>query len=77
MVLLKNITTKNKIIRPAIANIDKIVIVSSVCQPSPNLFIIDKMTATAINKGIEPVIIFLRLIYSRQMSFRKFIKIQV
>lgn len=54
----KILPRKNKIIRPAIANIDKIVIVSSVCQPSPNLFIIDKMTATAINKGIEPVIVF-------------------
>ena len=49
---------KNKIIRPAIANIDKLVIVSSVCEPEPNLFIIDKMTATAISKGIEPVIVF-------------------
>lgn len=49
---------KNKIIRPAIANIDKLVIVSSVCEPEPNLFIIDKMTSTAINKGIEPVIVF-------------------
>lgn len=51
-------TRKNKIIRPAIANIDKLVIVSSVCEPEPNLFIIDKMTATAISKGIEPVIVF-------------------
>ena len=49
---------KNKIIRPAVANIDKLIIVSSVCDPVPNLFIIDKMTATAIHKNIEPVIIF-------------------
>lgn len=48
----------NKIIRPAIANLDKLIIVSSVCEPSPNLFIIDKMTATAINKEIEPVVVF-------------------
>ena len=52
---------KNKIIRPAIANLDKLVIVSSVCEPSPNMFIIDKMTATAINKGIEPVVVFSKL----------------
>lgn len=49
---------KNKIIRPAIANIDKLVIVSSICEPSPNLYIIDKMTATAVNKNIEPIIVF-------------------
>lgn len=52
---------KNKIIRPAIANLDKLIIVSSVCEPSPNLFIIDKMTATAVNKGIEPVVVFSKI----------------
>lgn len=54
----KILPRKNKIVRPAIANIDKLVIVSSVCEPEPNLFIIDKMTATAVNKDIEPVIVF-------------------
>ena len=49
---------KNRLIRPAIANIDKLVIVSSVCEPTPNLFIIDKMTATALHKNIEPIIVF-------------------
>ena len=49
---------KNKLVRPAVANIDKLVIVSSVCDPVPNFFIIDKMTATAVHKNIEPVIVF-------------------
>ncbi len=49
---------KNRLIRPAVANIDRLIIVSSVCEPTPNLFIIDKMTATALNKHIEPVIVF-------------------
>ena len=49
---------KNKIVRPAVANLDKLIIVSSVCEPTPNPFIIDKMTATAVNKNIEPVIVF-------------------
>lgn len=52
------LTRKNKIVRPAIANLDKLIIVSSVCEPAPNMFIIDKMTATAVNKGIEPVVVF-------------------
>lgn len=54
----KILPRKNKIVRPAIANIDKLVIVSSVCEPDPNLYIIDKMTATAVNKDIEPVVVF-------------------
>ncbi len=49
---------KNKIVRPAVANLDKLIIVSSVCEPAPNPFIIDKMTATAVNKNIEPIIVF-------------------
>ncbi len=48
---------KNSIIRPPLANIDMLVIVVSTCDPSPNTLIIDKMTACAVSKGIEPVIV--------------------
>ncbi len=48
---------KNSIIRPPLANIDTLVIVVSTCEPSPNTLVIDKMTACAVNKGIEPVIV--------------------
>ena len=63
---------KNSIVRPAVANIDKLFIVSSVCEPEPNLFIIDKMTATAFYKNIEPVIIFSK---SDMMSADKYLGI--
>ncbi len=63
---------KNSIVRPAVANIDKLFIVSSVCEPDPNLFIIDKMTATAFYKNIEPVIIFSK---SDMMSADKYMGI--
>lgn len=63
---------KNSIVRPAVANIDKLFIVSSVCEPEPNLFIIDKMTATAFYKNIEPVIIFSK---SDMMSADKYMGI--
>ena len=49
---------KNHIIRPPLANLDKLFIVSSLAEPSSNTVIIDKITAVAISKGIEPVIIF-------------------
>lgn len=49
---------RNHIIRPPLANLDRLFIVSSVAEPSPNTVIIDKITAVAVSKGIEPIIIF-------------------
>lgn len=49
---------KNSLMRPPVANIDKLIILSSVCEPMPNLFIIDKLTAMAADKSIEPVVAF-------------------
>lgn len=44
--------------RPPVANVDRLFIVSSVCEPKPVLLIIDKLTALAVNKGIEPIVVF-------------------
>lgn len=49
---------KNYLIRPPVANLDKLVIVSSVTEPVPSLLILDKLTAMAVNKDIEPVVVF-------------------
>ena len=49
---------KNSLIRPPVANVDKLFIVSSVCEPKPVLLIIDRLTALAVNQGIEPVVVF-------------------
>ena len=46
------------LIRPPVANVDRLFIVSSVCEPKPVLLIIDRMTALAVNQGIEPVVVF-------------------
>ena len=48
---------KNSIVRPRLANIDTLIIVVSTCSPKPNTLIIDKMTAAAVVKGIEPVVV--------------------
>ena len=48
---------KNKLKRPALANIDVLVIVCSTVDPSPNYAIIDKMTAAAVNNNMTPVIV--------------------
>ncbi len=49
---------KSLLQRPPVANVDKLFIVSSVCEPKPVLLIIDRLTALAVNKGIEPVVVF-------------------
>ncbi|MCR5483999.1 MAG: ribosome small subunit-dependent GTPase A [Clostridiales bacterium] len=48
---------KSVLKRPPVANIDRLFIVTSVCDPSPNTLLIDRLTAIAENKGIEPVIV--------------------
>ncbi len=49
---------KNYLIRPPIANVDILFIVSSVDEPKPNLYVIDKLSAFAVYHNIEPVIVF-------------------
>ena len=49
---------KNYFNRPPVANVDNLVIVSSTCDPKPNLLIIDRLTAVAVFKGVKPIIVF-------------------
>ena len=48
---------KNELVRPPLANLDTLFIVSSVTDPKINTLIIDKLTAIAEHKNIEPVIV--------------------
>lgn len=48
---------KNSLIRPPIANVDNLIIVSSICEPKVNTLIIDKMIALATYKKINPIVI--------------------
>jgi ribosome biogenesis GTPase len=48
---------KNSLARPPIANLDVLFIVTSVKQPSPSYFFIDKLTVAAVENEIIPVII--------------------
>lgn len=54
----KILERRNFFKRPPIANVDTLVIVSSVCDPRPNLLIIDRLTAVASYKNVEPIIVF-------------------
>lgn len=50
-------TRKNSLVRPPVANIDKLFIVVSAAKPKPNTVIIDKMTVLAEKNNITPVIV--------------------
>ncbi len=48
---------KNQLIRPPIANIDQLLIISSISNPEPNTVVIDKLIAVAQHNNIEPVVV--------------------
>lgn len=48
---------KNSLIRPAVANVDLLLLVIAAAHPDPDLFILDKLTAIAAFNGIEPLLI--------------------
>lgn len=52
---------KNYIIRPPLANLDCLIFVVSVTEPSPNLLILDKFIAVAEYQKIEPVIVLTKV----------------
>ncbi len=47
----------NFLVRPAVANVKRLCIVCSAAPPVTDLFLIDKVSAIAECKGIEPVIV--------------------
>lgn len=52
------IERKNCLSRPVIANLQKLIIVSSYNCPSPNTLLIDRLISIAEYNGIEPIIVF-------------------
>ena len=62
---------KNKLVRPPVANIDKLFIVISVTRPLPNTAVIDKMTVLAEKNKIEPVIVITKTDLSDAEELKK------
>ncbi len=50
-------TRKNLFIRPPIANLDVLFLVASTTQPVPSTLVLDKLSAIAVDKGVQPVIV--------------------
>ncbi len=49
---------KNFLIRPPVANIETLIVISSVKEPVPSTLVIDKLTSMAVDKGIKPCVVF-------------------
>ena len=52
---------KNSLVRPPIANLEQLFIVSSIVDPAINTFIIDRLIAIAEYKNIEPIIVITKI----------------
>jgi len=57
-VIEKVLERKSKLIRPAIANVEQIIIVTSASNPEPDLMFVDRMSIIALYNKIEPIICF-------------------
>ena len=48
---------KNLFVRPAVANLDKLIIVASLSAPKPDLLLVDKLIICCEKHKVEPVIV--------------------
>ncbi len=55
--LIRVLDRRNSLLRPPVANLDLLVLVASVCQPTTNTLVLDKMIAIAEKKGIIPLVV--------------------
>jgi len=52
---------RSLLIRPPLANLDLLIFVASICEPQPNLLLLDKFIAIAEYKHITPVVVFTKV----------------
>lgn len=48
---------RNLFIRPPVANLDVLFLVASTTQPVPSTLVLDKLSAIAVDKGVQPVLV--------------------
>ncbi|MDO5603392.1 MAG: ribosome small subunit-dependent GTPase A [Oscillospiraceae bacterium] len=48
---------KNYFVRPPVANVDILVLVASTVEPTPSCLVLDRLAATAVYKGVQPVLV--------------------
>ncbi len=65
---------RNSLVRPAVANIDKLFIVSSTVSPVPNTLIIDKTICIARINSIEPILVITKNDLRQNKEFEEIYK---
>lgn len=60
-VITEILPRKNHLIRPPLANMDQLIFVVSVCEPAPNLLLLDKFIAISEYKNIKPVVVLTKV----------------
>lgn len=55
--MIDDFCTKTCFIRPPIANLDILFIVTSTTQPVPSTLVLDQLAAAAIYKDVQPVLV--------------------
>ena len=48
---------RNVFVRPPMANLDVLFLVASTTQPTPSTLVLDKLSAIAVDKGVQPVVV--------------------
>ena len=56
-VIAEVLPRKNVFVRPPVANVDQFFIVASTVQPAPSTLVIDKLSAIAVDRGAQPVLV--------------------
>lgn len=59
--ITKILPRRNVLIRPPLANLDKLFFVVASCEPAPNVLLLDRFLAVCEYKQIEPVLVFTKL----------------
>ncbi len=59
--ITKILPRRNVLIRPPLANLDKLFFVIAACEPAPNVLLLDRFLAVCAYKQIEPVLVFTKL----------------
>ena len=56
-VIAEILPRRNVFVRPPVANVDQFFIVASTVQPVPSTLVIDKLSAIAVDRGAQPVLV--------------------
>ena len=56
-VIAEILPRKNVFVRPPVANVDQMFLVASTVQPAPSTLVLDKLSAVAVDKGAQPVLV--------------------